>query len=119
VELLDAMLRHGLLEEKSFSRTGRGDTTDPRFDVTRGRSGNTGGVRTGYQRDPAYQASLRRACLDWTQRAHLNGALAAAITARLFELGWIERGRRRRSVRVTAAGAAGLAVTFGLDLPRE
>ena len=56
-------------------------------------------------------------CIDWTQRrGHLNGALAAAITTRLFELGWIERGQRRRSVRVTEAGAEGLALTFGLDL---
>ncbi len=56
-------------------------------------------------------------CIDWTQRrGHLNGALAAAITARLFELGWIEHGQRRRSVRVTPAGAEGLALTFGLDL---
>ena len=53
------------------------------------------------------------------RRGHLNGVLAAAITARLFELGWIERGslgQRRRSVRVTPAGAEGLARTFGLDL---
>ena len=51
-----------------------------------------------------------------------RAALAAAITTRLFELGWIERGsvgskgQRRRSVRVTPAGAEGLARTFGLDL---
>ena len=56
-------------------------------------------------------------CIDWTQRrGHLNGALAAAITARLFELGWITRGARRRSVLISAAGAQGLADTFGLDL---
>ena len=56
-------------------------------------------------------------CIDWTQRrGHLNGALAASITSRLFELGWIERGQRRRSVRVTPAGVEGLACTFGLDL---
>ena len=59
-------------------------------------------------------------CIDWTQRrGHLNGALAAAVTTRLFELGWIERGavaQRRRSVRVTPAGVEGLARTFGLDL---
>jgi hypothetical protein len=58
-------------------------------------------------------------CIDWTQRrGHLNGALAAAITARLFELAWIERGPRRRSVRITAAGAEGLGDTFGFDLAR-
>ena len=56
-------------------------------------------------------------CIDWTQRrGHLNGALGAAITARLFELGWIARGARRRSVLVTEAGTRGLAETFGLDL---
>ena len=56
-------------------------------------------------------------CIDWTQRrGHLNGALGAAIAARLFELGWITRGPRRRSVLVTAAGTQGLADTFGLDL---
>jgi DNA-binding transcriptional ArsR family regulator len=53
-------------------------------------------------------------CLDWTQRRpHLSGALGAAITSRLLELGWIERGRARRSVRVTLAGLDGLASTFG------
>jgi hypothetical protein len=53
-------------------------------------------------------------CIDWTQRrGHLNGALAAAITARLFALGWIIRGPRRRSVLITPGGATGLATTFG------
>ena len=57
------------------------------------------------------------ACLDWTERKpHLNGALGAAITARLLGLGWIERGQRRRAVRVTPAGAEGLAATFGWSL---
>jgi DNA-binding transcriptional ArsR family regulator len=57
------------------------------------------------------------ACLDWTERKpHLNGALGAAITARLLGLGWIERGSRRRAVRVTPAGAEGLAATFGWSL---
>ena len=52
----------------------------------------------------------------WTGRsagAHLGGGLAAAITARLFELGWIERGPRVRSVRVTPDGQQKLATTFG------
>jgi hypothetical protein len=52
--------------------------------------------------------------LDWTQRQpHLNGALGAAVTARLLELGWIERGPSRRAVRVTGPGRDGLAATFG------
>ena len=57
------------------------------------------------------------ACLDWTERKpHLNGALGAAMTARLLGLGWIERGSRRRAVRVTPAGREGLAATFGWSL---
>jgi hypothetical protein len=62
-------------------------------------------------------------CIDWNpnpeRRQGLNGALAAAITARLLELGWTERGspgQCRRSVRVTPAGAEGMAGAFGLDL---
>jgi DNA-binding transcriptional ArsR family regulator len=57
------------------------------------------------------------ACLDWTERKpHLNGALGAAMTERLLGLGWIERGSRRRAVRVTPAGCEGLASTFGWSL---
>ncbi len=47
---------------------------------------------------------------------HLGGALGAAITARLLGLGWIERGTRRRAVRITRAGRDGLAATFGWSL---
>jgi DNA-binding transcriptional ArsR family regulator len=57
------------------------------------------------------------ACLDWTERApHLSGALGAAITTRLFGLGWIERGTRRRAVQISPAGHDGLAATFGWSL---
>jgi DNA-binding transcriptional ArsR family regulator len=57
------------------------------------------------------------ACLDWTERKpHLNGALGAAMTARLLGLGWIERGTRRRAVKVTPAGREGLEATFGWSL---
>ena len=66
---------------------------------------------------PAIRRSRRRfagSCLDWTQRRpHLNGALGAAITARLLDLGWIERGSHRRAIRVSAEGREGLAKTFG------
>jgi DNA-binding transcriptional ArsR family regulator len=58
---------------------------------------------------------LARACLDWSERrSHLAGALGAAVTARLFELGWVERVGSGRAVRVTKAGRAGLHDTFGL-----
>jgi DNA-binding transcriptional ArsR family regulator len=111
VDLLDALLRERLLEESgsgTFDVTPAGDVKLKSFCVD--------------------VSDLRRArrefagsCIDWTQRRrHLNGALAAAITARMFAVGWIERGSRRRSVRVTDAGSAGLAATFGVsDLAQE
>lgn len=69
-------------------------------------------------------AALRRArrrfawqCLDWTERRpHLNGALGAALTARMIELGWFERGTTRRALVVTRAGLDGLADSFGCVL---
>lgn len=70
-------------------------------------------------------AALRRArrrfawqCLDWTERRpHLNGALGAALTERMMELGWFERGTTRRALLVTEAGRRGLADSFGCVLP--
>jgi hypothetical protein len=49
--------------------------------------------------------------------SYQQGALGAAVTARLLELGWIERGARRRAVRVTPAGREGLTTTFGWAAP--
>jgi hypothetical protein len=124
VELLETLIRHGLLtreKQKSLSRTGDGDSASAtRFEVT------GAGAKT-FASFGIKMTEIRRSrrnfageCIDLNpkaqRRGHLNGALAAAITARLFELGWIEHGQRRRSVRITAAGAEGLAFTFGLDL---
>src|SRR5262245_44900069 len=54
-------------------------------------------------------------CVDWTeQRHHLSGRVGAALTDRLFELGWIERGPVRRSVRITDRGHASLADQLGV-----
>jgi len=112
VGLLDSLLR-----SKSLARTDHGDSASTRFVVT------GAGARTlvsfGINVTELRRSQRRFAgeCIDWTQRrGHLNGALAAAITSRLFEVGWITRGARHRSVLITAAGAQGLADTFGLDL---
>ncbi|GGQ26749.1 DNA-binding transcriptional ArsR family regulator [Actinomadura coerulea] len=56
-------------------------------------------------------------CLDWTERRpHLNGALGEALTSRMIELGWFERGSTRRVLVVTETGLAGLADSFGCVL---
>ena len=58
---------------------------------------------------------LCRPCLDWSERRHhLAGALGAALAARCFELGWIERTKIDRAIAVTARGRACLAATFGV-----
>ena len=117
VELLDGMLRRGLLEEES-GRTDRGDTSSHRFDVTGAGAKALGSFGLNLLQIRRSRRHFAGTCIDWTQRRrHLNGALGAAITSRLFELGWIERGPRRRSVRVTPAGMEGLAGIFGVDLP--
>jgi hypothetical protein len=58
---------------------------------------------------------LVRGCLDWSERElHVAGALGAAMTTRLFELGCIVRRDTTRSVAVTEAGRELLA-ELGVD----
>jgi DNA-binding transcriptional ArsR family regulator len=111
VALLDALLARKLLVAPQAGRL------PDRFDVT---AAGLGTLKSFGLNMGALERTRRRfagACLDWTERKpHLNGALGAAITARLLGLGWIERGARRRAVQVTPAGAEGLAATFGWSL---
>ena len=68
----------------------------------------------GRQRRPAV-----RGCLDWSERElHVAGGLGAALTARLFELGWIERREANRSVAVTNQGHTLFRERLGVDLTR-
>lgn len=65
--------------------------------------------------NPKSRRRFARPCLDWSERRHhLAGTLGASLTNRLFELGWIERMPDCRAVRLTSAGASGLAEHFGL-----
>jgi DNA-binding transcriptional ArsR family regulator len=60
-----------------------------------------------------------RQCLDWSERrAHIGGALGAAIADRLLRLGWLEKRSGGRALRVTTAGRRGLVKTFKLDIER-
>jgi DNA-binding transcriptional ArsR family regulator len=61
-----------------------------------------------------------RPCLDWSERrAHLAGAVGAALADRCFELGWVARLRDTRALRILPKGARGFAETFAIDLAAE
>jgi DNA-binding transcriptional ArsR family regulator len=61
-----------------------------------------------------------RGCLDWSERElHVAGGLGAALSTRLFELGWIERREANRSVAVTEQGRALLREELRVDLERR
>ena len=59
---------------------------------------------------------LIRGCLDWSERElHVAGALGAALTARLFELGSIKRREGSRAVAITDSGRE-LLGNLGVDI---
>ena len=47
---------------------------------------------------------------------HIKGRVGAAILCRCMELGWFKRERDTRALKLTPAGRAGLASTFGVEL---
>jgi DNA-binding transcriptional ArsR family regulator len=111
VALFDALLRQDVL-------TGGGTGKQAAYEVTPYGVGKLGEFGVNVAEVRRARRHFVGACLDWTQRRpHLNGALGAAVTGRLLELGWIERGASRRAVRVTGTGQKGLAETFGWSAP--
>lgn len=122
VALLDALLDRKLLtaagdhggRSEPASRQDAGVTELPGYDVTEAGADTLAGFGVDVGALRRQRRRFAAACLDWTQRRpHLNGALGAAVTARLLDLRWLERGQHRRSIRVTPAGREGLAATFG------
>jgi DNA-binding transcriptional ArsR family regulator len=58
-----------------------------------------------------------RQCLDWSERRHhIAGVLGAAITSRLFELGWIRRMSTSRALVVTDEGHSGFLHRFEIQI---
>jgi DNA-binding transcriptional ArsR family regulator len=56
-----------------------------------------------------------RQCHDWSERRnHLAGALGSALAQHLSELGWIERVRESRAVRITELGRRELKLLLGV-----
>lgn len=56
-------------------------------------------------------------CLDWSERkAHLGGALGAALLTTFEKRGWVRRHLDSRELQLTAAGKKMLKTHFGLTL---
>jgi len=69
----------------------------------------------GIEIDPLRQQRriFCKPCLDWSERRpHLAGAVGAALARQLFALGWIERMRDTRALRITPVGRQGLQKSF-------
>jgi DNA-binding transcriptional ArsR family regulator len=104
VALLDALVRRRALRRDGdhafrLSRAGAEFLASHEFDL-----------------DAAQRArrAFARPCLDWSERRyHLAGALGAAVTTRLFELGWLKRRTATRAVTITETGRAGLEEVLG------
>jgi DNA-binding transcriptional ArsR family regulator len=110
VALFEAFLREKILRGDGIGRAAA-------YEVTAGGTERLSAFGVDVTEVRRARRRFAGACLDWTQRRpHLSGALGAAVTARLLELGWIERKPTQRSVRVTEAGEEGLAAAFGWSL---
>jgi DNA-binding transcriptional ArsR family regulator len=58
-----------------------------------------------------------RHCLDWTERRpHLSGMVGASIAARCFDLGWVERERNPRALKITPKGREGFRQNFDFTI---
>jgi DNA-binding transcriptional ArsR family regulator len=58
-----------------------------------------------------------RHCLDWTERRpHLSGMVGASIAIRCFDLGWVERERHPRALRITPKGREGFRRAFDFSI---
>jgi DNA-binding transcriptional ArsR family regulator len=110
VALFEALVGQGLIES-------RGEDDDPgrsAYEVTDKGEERLNDLGVDLEAARAARRRFAGYCLDWTERRpHLNGALGAALTRRLVELGWFERGTSRRSLVLTEDGHRGLADVFG------
>jgi DNA-binding transcriptional ArsR family regulator len=71
----------------------------------------------GVDLTPRTRRTFCQPCLDWSERRyHVRGLVGSAILDRLLALGWFKREPHSRALRLTAAGRAGLAETFGIEL---
>lgn len=109
VAVTDAMVRRGLLKRagRAFVLTAPGERLLHRLgvDVVKSRK---------------ERRVFARQCLDWSERrAHLAGALGAAVARRCLDLQWVRPVEDDRTLTLTAQGMRGLRKWFGIDWKRH
>jgi len=107
VAIADAMLSHGQLDMSGEA----GILTMPG-------QGMLQGLGVILPQEHQAQRVFCKPCLDWSERRpHIGGILGVAIADRCFELGWIERQRDSRALRITAKGRDGFRQHFAVEAP--
>jgi DNA-binding transcriptional ArsR family regulator len=110
VRLTQALVAEGALrpEGRIYGLTDAGQNRFAALGIDAGR------VVAEAKRTGRYAA---RACLDWSERRdHLAGALGRALLDRVLTLGWFERRRGTRALRLTTTGRRALQREFGVRL---
>jgi len=107
VDVLDGLVRAGAL-------------APPRADGVIDLGASSSQVFGALGVDPATAARAKRrfafGCLDWTERrAHLGGALGAALLERMLEAGWVVRRTGTRALLVTSTGRRRLRRVLGVS----
>jgi DNA-binding transcriptional ArsR family regulator len=124
VAVMDCLLRQGHLESDHHQPNGQTLTPGDR-PAAPGRAiryglteqGATFLTELGVNLDalPARRPAVLY-CIDWSeQRPHLAGAVGAALTRRLLDLGWIRPAQRGRAVHITDEGRSGFVQALAVD----
>jgi DNA-binding transcriptional ArsR family regulator len=101
VAMLDGLARSGRLAGDTLAPTPAGEAFLAGFGV------DLDALR-------ASRRPLCRACLDWSERrAHLAGALGAALLDRIYQLRWARRASEGRAIVFTPDGLAAFERAFG------
>ena len=109
VMVTEAMLRRRLLKPvgRDFILTAAGERVLGRLGVE-------------VERARRERRAFARQCLDWSERrAHLAGALGAALTRRCLDLSWVRPVREERTLALTSQGLRGLRTWFGISWTRQ
>src|SRR6266566_1395342 len=104
VRVTDAMVRRQLLKP-----TGRD------FLLTASGARFLGRLGVDVEKARKERRAFARQCLDWSERrAHLAGALGAAVARRCLDLRWAAPVAEERTLRLTPPGLRGLRTWFGI-----